>query len=67
MLQPLNEEQVMIMSNNQTIAERMGTEEALCPECGKNEWWFLPTRSVAVKEGGKHYCECLGCGYQTHL
>lgn len=50
-----------------TMTERMGNEEANCPECGKNKWWLLPKDSVAVKEGGKPYIECLNCGYQTHL
>ncbi len=50
-----------------TMAERMGTEEANCPDCGKNHWMILPKESVAVAEGGKPYIECLGCGYSTHL
>jgi DNA-directed RNA polymerase subunit M/transcription elongation factor TFIIS len=66
-LQPLNEEEVSKITKGQTIAKRMGTEEARCPLCGHNEWWLLPQLSAAVKEGGKAYCECLSCGYQTHL
>jgi len=50
-----------------TMAERMGTEDAQCPECGKNEWWLFPDECVLIKEGGKPYCECLNCGFQTHL
>ena len=50
-----------------TMTERMGSEEAKCPECSNNEWWLLPDDSVAVREGGKPYIECLNCGYQTHL
>ena len=50
-----------------TMTERMGSEEARCEECGGSEWMLLPKESVAVKEGGKHYCECLGCGHVTHL
>ena len=50
-----------------TLTERMGSEEALCPECEDNEWYLLPTDSVAVTHGGKPYIECLNCGYQTHL
>jgi DNA-directed RNA polymerase subunit M/transcription elongation factor TFIIS len=53
--------------DNMTMTERMGSEEASCPECGKNKWWLLPKESIAVKEGGKPYIECLNCGYQTHL
>ena len=49
------------------MTERMGSEEAKCPECSNNEWWLLPDDSVAVREGGKPYVECLNCGYQTHL
>lgn len=50
-----------------TMTERMGSEEAKCPECSNNEWWLLPADSVSVREGGKPYIECLNCGYQTHL
>lgn len=50
-----------------TMAERMGSEEAKCPDCSNNEWWLLPSDSCAVREGGKPYIECLNCGYQTHL
>ncbi len=50
-----------------TMTERMGSEEAKCPECSNNEWWLLPDDSVTVREGGKPYIECLNCGYQTHL
>jgi uncharacterized Zn finger protein len=49
------------------MTERMGNEEAKCPECSNNEWWLLPNDGVAVREGGKPYIECLNCGYQTHL
>jgi predicted RNA-binding Zn-ribbon protein involved in translation (DUF1610 family) len=50
-----------------TMTERMGSEEALCPDCGHNEWWLQPKEGAAVREGGKPYIECLNCGYQTHL
>jgi hypothetical protein len=50
-----------------TMADRMGSEEAKCPDCCNNEWWLLPADSVAVREGGKPYIECLNCGLQTHL
>ena len=50
-----------------TMTERMGSEEAKCPDCSNNEWWLLPYDSVAVREGGKPYIECLHCGLQTHL
>ena len=66
-LLPLNEGEVLRITKGQTSAERMGTSEALCPDCGKNEWWLMPTMSSAVREGGKPYIECLNCGYQTHL
>lgn len=54
-------------STSMTMTERMGSEEALCPDCGKNKWWLLPKEGVAVSQGGKPYIECLNCGYQTHL
>jgi hypothetical protein len=50
-----------------TLAERMGSELALCPECSDNRWWLLPKTASAVREGGKAYCECINCGYTTHL
>jgi len=50
-----------------TMEERMGSEEAKCPECSNNEWWLLPDDCVAVREGGKQYIECLNCGLHTHL
>lgn len=53
--------------DNMTMEERMGSEDAICPECGNNEWWLLPKESVIVKESGKPYIECLHCGYHTHL
>jgi hypothetical protein len=53
--------------SNMTLAERMGNDNATCPDCGNNEWMLLADESVAIKQGGKPYCECLGCGYMTHL
>jgi DNA-directed RNA polymerase subunit M/transcription elongation factor TFIIS len=50
-----------------TMTERMGSEEAECPECGQNEWWLYPKESVLVAQGGKAYIECLNCGHTTHL
>jgi hypothetical protein len=50
-----------------TMEERMGSEEAKCPNCSNNEWWLLPGDSCAVREGGKPYIECLNCGLHTHL
>jgi len=48
------------------MPSRMGNN-AQCPECGKNEWLLLAQEQVAVREGGKPYCECLNCGLMTHL
>ena len=53
--------------NQLTMKERIGDENATCPECGHNEWWLYPKESVSVKEGGKPYIECIHCGYITHL
>lgn len=66
-LQPLNEEEVQKVCKGQSLTDRLGSEEARCPECGENSWWLLPKMGVAVREGGKAYCECLNCGYTTHL
>lgn len=49
-----------------TLEERMG-KDAKCPDCGDNKWWLLPKEGSAVREGGKAYCECMKCGYTTHL
>ena len=46
-----------------TLEERIGK----CPECDSNSWILAPKESVGVREGGKQYCECMGCGYTTHL
>jgi len=50
-----------------TIKERMGNDEGKCPECDCNSWILLPKESVAVKEGGKPYIECMNCGVTSHL
>ena len=50
---------------NTTLDERL--PNGVCQECGADEWWILPEESVAVKEGGKPYIECLSCGFKTHL
>jgi hypothetical protein len=36
-------------------------------ECGSNSWILLPMESSAVREGGKPYIECMGCGVSEHL
>ncbi len=50
-----------------TLTERMGSENAKCPDCNKNKWMILADESVAVTQGGKPYIECLNCGLTTHL
>ena len=57
-----------------TMLERMGSNNADCPECKEqgiekteNRWMLYPKESVAVSQGGKPYIECLDCGYMTHL
>lgn len=66
-LRPIDDCELTQITRGESLTERMGNEDAQCPECGKNEWWLLPKMGVAVKEGGKPYCECLNCGYTTHL
>jgi predicted RNA-binding Zn-ribbon protein involved in translation (DUF1610 family) len=56
-----------LTDNQLTMTERMGSDEALCPECGHNHWIILAKESCAVREGGKPYIECMECGYITHL
>lgn len=50
-----------------TMKERMGSDEARCPDCGENKWMLLAQESVSVVQGGKPYMECLNCGLTTHL
>jgi DNA-directed RNA polymerase subunit M/transcription elongation factor TFIIS len=50
-----------------TMTERMGSNEAKCSDCGDNKWMLLAKESVSVTQGGKPYCECLNCGFITHL
>ena len=50
-----------------TMTERMGSEEAKCPDCSNVEWWLLTDYCVSVREGEKPYIECLNFGYRTHL
>lgn len=66
-LRELSHADVMKETNGLSLTERMGSEEAECPDCGSNEWWLLPKEGAAVREGGKPYVECLKCGYTTHL
>jgi len=49
-----------------TLEQRLPNGGA-CPDCGKKEWMIFPVECVAVREGGKPYIECLGCGHTTHL
>ena len=62
----LNDTQLYEKLKGCSLEERL-SNNASCPDCGKNEWWLLPKESIAVSQGGKSYIECLGCGYQTHL
>ncbi len=55
-----------------TMAERMGSDKANCPDCDCNCWVLLPTEGVMVTQDGKPYCECMNCkcmncGLTTHL
>lgn len=65
-LRKLNDKEVMEVTNGLSVKERMG-ENAICPECGDNRWWLLPKAGAAVRTGGKPYCECINCGYTTHM
>ena len=49
-----------------TLEERL-PNNCRCENCGKNEWILLPKESIAVRESGKQYIECMGCGETTHL
>ena len=54
-------------SNQLTLAERLGSEEAKCEDCGNNVWFLYPKESSIVSQSGKQYIECLTCGHTTHL
>jgi len=56
-----------LKKNQVTLKERLGDEYGCCSECGHNEWMLMAEESVAVKQGGKQYIECLTCGETTHL
>lgn len=62
-LRLLNDNEVSKITKGIPVEERIQP----CPECGGTEWWLYPKEGVAVREGGKPYCECLDCGHQTHL
>lgn len=65
-LRKLKEEEVLQLTNGLSVEERMG-KNAECPECGDNRWWLQPKAGAARREGGKPYCECINCGFLTHL
>ena len=62
-LKPVNKEGLMTITKGIPVEERIGE----CPECGCIRWWLYPHESAIVREGGKPYCECLNCGYKSHL
>jgi DNA-directed RNA polymerase subunit M/transcription elongation factor TFIIS len=62
-LRLLNDKEVKQITKGIPIEERIEP----CPECGGNEWWLYPQECAIVNEGMKPYCECLGCGYTSHL
>ena len=66
-LQEISDKKLNEILKGQSLTDRMGSAEAKCPECKENKWMLLPIESSPVREGGKAYCECLNCGYQTHL
>ncbi len=66
-LKPLSEAEVKVLTKGQSLTDRMGTEDAKCPDCGENQWWIMPVEGAAIRIGGKPYMECLNCGYTTHL
>lgn len=70
-LEPVEAEQVLMTVYPLHIAQQLTLEERLpegaCVDCGGKEWIILPKDCAAVREGGKPYIECKGCGYHTHL
>ena len=63
----LKEDEILNITKGVLVDERLGNLNGECPECSHNEWWLYPEESVEVREGGKPYCECINCGYITHL
>lgn len=70
-LQPVENSEVLRTVYPQRIADQMTLEERLpggkCEDCRGTEWIILPADSAIVRESGKPYIECKGCGYHTHL
>jgi hypothetical protein len=66
-LKEITHKGVMKITKGQSLTERMGSEQAECPDCGCNHWWLMPVEGPAVRIGGKPYLECLNCGYTTHM
>ena len=66
-LKELSHDEVMKITKGQSLTDRMGSEDAECPDCGENGWILMPLEGAAVRIGGKPYMECLNCGYTTHL
>jgi hypothetical protein len=62
-LRPVSDSELTQITRGQPIDERIEP----CPDCGGTTWWLLPKESSAVRTGGKPYCECINCGYATHL
>jgi hypothetical protein len=62
-LKPISQSELDEILKGSSLEQRITP----CPECRGTEWWLLPKEGAAVREGGKPYCECLNCGYQTHL
>jgi DNA-directed RNA polymerase subunit M/transcription elongation factor TFIIS len=62
-LQPITQSELDKVLRGSSLEDRIQP----CPDCGGEEFWLYPEESVAVRTGGKPYCECTKCGYITHL
>lgn len=70
-LVPIAESEVLKTVYPEWLANQLTLEGRLpkceCEDCKGTDWIIRPKESVAVKESGKPYIECMNCGYVTHL
>ena len=54
------------IANQLTLDERL-PNNCECYDCKGTEWIILPKESPTIKDSGKPYIQCMGCGSFTHL
>ena len=51
-------------SDQFTLKERLGNDDARCTSCNNNTWVIQPK---LLCDSGKPYIQCMSCGNITHL